>query len=607
MFVKKYDLDILNQMAADSLMKQKEISEKCGYSVGLVNASLRNLKQSGYLDPQTGALTNKAKTLFDHSRPSRAIILAAGYGMRMVPINTQTPKGLLQVKGQTLIERLIRQLHEVGIKDIAVVVGFMKEAYEYLIDEYGVSLLVNSEYSSKNNLFSLLCAKEWLSDCYVMPCDIWGAENPFRERELYSWYMVSEKSNAESNVRVSRALDLVPIKRGEKGNRMIGIAYFTAEDAAKLCASMEALAGSGECDNSFWEEALFRKEMDPVAARLVDDSSVCEINTYEELKELDRDSVHLHSDALCAAAAALGAASDDICDISVLKKGMTNRSFLFSCRGKRYIMRIPGEGTDQLIDRAQEAEVYRAIAGKGLCDDPVYIDPATGYKITAFLENVRSCDATCREDLKRCMKKLREFHEMHLQVGHAFDIFGQIEFYESLWRGTKSIYRDYGQTKKKVLSLKKYIDAHTGERVLTHIDAVPDNFLFYFDGQGESLQLTDWEYAGMQDPHVDIAMFCIYAMYDRKQTDELIDLYFDGECPQETRLKIYCYVAACGLLWSNWCEYKRNLGVEFGEYSLRQYRYAKEYYRLFVKEYEKMRACDPSAQEASFKEEAYEL
>lgn len=84
----------------------------------------------------------------------------------------------------------------------------------------------------------------------------------------------------------------------------------------------------------------------------------------------------------------------------------------------------------------------------------------------------------------------------------------------------------------------------------------------------------------MQDPHVDIAMFCIYSLYDRDQVERLIDIYFDNHCPEETRIKIYCYIAACGLLWSNWCEYKRSLGVEFGEYSLRQYRYAKDYYKI---------------------------
>ena len=116
---------------------------------------------------------------------------------------------------------------------------------------------------------------------------------------------------------------------------------------------------------------------------------------------------------------------------------------------------------------------------------------------------------------------------------------------------------------------------------LTHIDAVPDNFLFTVDGD---IRLIDWEYAGMQDPHVDIAMFCIYSLYDKKEVDRLIDIYFEGKCSRDVRIKIYCYISACGLLWSNWCEYKRNLGVEFGEYSLRQYRYAKDYYKIVMKE-----------------------
>ena len=72
----------------------------------------------------------------------------------------------------------------------------------------------------------------------------------------------------------------------------------------------------------------------------------------------------------------------------------------------------------------------------------------------------------------------------------------------------------------------------------------------------------------------------IYSFYSREQIDRLIDIYFRGNCPEEVRTKIYCYVSVCGLLWSNWCEYKRNLGVDFGEYSLRQYRYAKEFYKI---------------------------
>ena len=109
---------------------------------------------------------------------------------------------------------------------------------------------------------------------------------------------------------------------------------------------------------------------------------------------------------------------------------------------------------------------------------------------------------------------------------------------------------------------------------------MPDNFLFV----DNEIRLIDWEYAGMQDPHLDIAMFAIYSMYDRDQVETLIDSYFLEGCSTEIRMKIYCYIATCGLLWSNWCEYKRFCGVEFGEYSLRQYRYAKEYYSIVMKE-----------------------
>lgn len=84
-----------------------------------------------------------------------------------------------------------------------------------------------------------------------------------------------------------------------------------------------------------------------------------------------------------------------------------------------------------------------------------------------------------------------------------------------------------------------------------------------------------------------IVYYFIYSLYNKRQVDRLIAAYFKEGCDDATRIKIYCYIAACGLLWSNWCEYKRNLGVEFGEYSLRQYRYAKDYYRIVQEELKK--------------------
>lgn len=581
------EADILNILWRNRFINQRHLSEITGHSLGVVNKSLKSLLKEGYLNERM-KYTDKAYALLSESHPKNAVILAAGYGMRMVPINTELPKGLLEVNGEPLIERTIRQLHERDIENIYVVVGFMKESYEYLIDEYGVEFLYNDEYAVKNNLHSLYQARNVLENSYIIPCDIWCGENPYREHEFYSWYMVSDLVDDDSSVRVNRNMDLVSVPRGVGGNSMIGISYLNKEDGLRVKEKLEEMAKNSHFDRAFWEETLYEGNRMIIPARVVHSRNVVEINTYEQLRDLDSSSQQLETEAITIIKDVLQVENEDIVDISILKKGMTNRSFLFSCKEKKYIMRIPGEGTDQLINRRQEAEVYVKIAGRNICDDIFYINPEKGYKITEFLSGARGCDPSCEEDVKKCMEKLRSFHEEGLEVEHTFDIFSQIEFYQSLWKNNRSVYRDHEKTTEKIFSLRDFISSHREKMVLTHIDAVPDNFLFYTNGQGrEEVRLIDWEYAGMQDPHVDIAMFAIYSLYNRSQVDRLIDLYFTEGCPKETRIKIYCYIAACGLLWSNWCEYKRQLGVEFGEYSLRQYRYAKDYYKIVREELDK--------------------
>ncbi len=580
----KQECDVLKTLIHETYINQRILAETCGHSLGVVNRSIKGLIKDEYVDEQMRP-TGKAIQELREKAPRNAIILAAGFGMRMVPINMETPKALLEVNGEPLIERIIKQLHEVKIKEIYVVAGFMKERLEYLIDDYDVKLVVNPEYATKNNLHSLKLVLEHLSNSYVIPCDIWCKQNPFQPNELYSWYMVSELFDHESSVRVNRKMELVSVSPAVSGNAMIGISYLVEEQAKIVRGNIARLVQDARYDDSFWEEALYYKGRMIVRARVVSATDAVEINTYEQLRDMDSNSNQLKSDAISVIAKRLGVNKDEIVNINVLKKGMTNRSFLFTCLGKKYIMRIPGEGTNQLINRAQEMEIYQAISGKRICDDIIYINSQNGYKISVFLEGARVCDPNSENDIYMCMKCLRNFHELRIQVNHEFDIFKQIDFYESLWDGTSSVYKDYEKTKEKVFSLKAYIDAHIEKRVLTHIDAVPDNFLFVRNESGEEdVCLIDWEYAGMQDPHLDIAMFCIYALYDKNQVECLINAYFPEGCSDEIRIKIFCYIAVGGLLWSNWCEYKRSLGVEFGEYSLRQYRYAKDYYKIVQEE-----------------------
>ena len=577
------ELDILNAIRKNPKVNQREIANQSGYSLGFVNRVVKELQEEKWLSP-TGELSKKAKTFIKENQPQRAIILAAGFGMRMVPINTEIPKGLMEVKGEVLIERMIRHLHEVGITDIQVVVGFMKERYEYLIDEFQVKLVVNSEYQVKNNLHSLSKVKSSLDKTYIIPCDIWSEENPFSDFEPYSWYMVTNEQSIESTVRVNRKRELVMIDETEEGNQMIGLSYVMGEEATLIQEKLQEFSKKSSYDHEFWECTLQDKNKWIIPSKVVNSKHLIEINTYEQLREIDGNSANLQTDAISIIQDCFNVEVDEIKNITVLKKGMTNRSFLFECQNQKYIMRIPGEGTDHLINRKEEADVYQALENRQICDDVLYMNPDNGYKITAYLEDATNCDAENWDEVEACMTKLREFHELNLKVDHRFDIFGQIDFYESLWNGEKSYFKDYETTKTAIFELKKWIDTLEKNETLVHIDAVPDNFLFIKDG----IRIIDWEYAGMQDPHVDIAMFSIYSLYSREQVDHLIDLYFKGDVSPIIRTKIYAYIASAGLLWSNWCEYKRSLGIDFGEYSLCQYRYAKEYSKLVLSTLEEL-------------------
>ena len=579
----KFDYDILQYIKERPHATQRDIATALYYSLGAVNKSIRKLKEQRFIDSDN-VVTKKLTALESYTKPTQAVILAAGFGLRMIPLNFDTPKGLIEVKGERLIERLIRQLQEKGIHDIVIVVGHLKEQYEYLIDRYKVTLLVNRDYATKNNLHSLYLARKHLQNAYVLPCDIRFSDNPFSSHEFYSWYALSDQEDPTSDLRMNRFGELVPTKADAPGQYMLGLAYLHKNDHETLLSILTQYAQERQHDPSFWETMFYGQNLS-FKAKIFDHRSVHEFNTIADLRNFDTTSHLPDNDSLTLISHILDTSVDAITGIRPMKTGMTNRSFIFQHCEDHYVMRLPGEGSEQLVNRQQEYEVHRVLIDEGLADELVYFDPETGIKLARLLPNARVCDPENEEDLIRCMALLRQFHERHLNVAHYFDLFENIQFYEDLRGSEPSVYRDYEVTKIAVLALRPFIESFDSEHTLCHIDAVPDNFLFFREDceQEEQLKMIDWEYAGMQDPHVDLAMFSVYAGYKKEAIDHLIDRYFENHCPHLMRMKIYAYVAVCGLLWSNWCEYKRLLGVDFGTYSLNQYRYAKDFARI-VKE-----------------------
>ena len=126
----KKEFDALLALKNNPGLTQRELAESMGVSLGSANKTARQLASAKLVED--GALTERGLAELAPYRVDNAIIMAAGMSTRFAPISYEKPKGLLNVRGEVLIERQIRQLHEAGITDIAVVVGYKKELFFYL-------------------------------------------------------------------------------------------------------------------------------------------------------------------------------------------------------------------------------------------------------------------------------------------------------------------------------------------------------------------------------------------------------------------------------------------------------------------------------------------
>lgn len=534
-----------------------------------------SLKQKGWLSPK-GSLNSEAREyLSQYHQSQRAIILAAGKGQRSLPLMEQYPKALLEVENIPLIERLIEQLQEAGIKEIYIVTGFMADKFQYLKEKYDVCLLHNKDYVNESSLKTLSYCPNF-ENCYIVSSCLYFDQNPFHAIEPESWYLMSSASTACAAGFVDENLQ---IHLQDEGMTLTGLAYIDKNDASLVEDLIHQSIQNKENLSKRWEYALSKEGKLLLSARIVSEDEVYIIETFEQLRNIDANSNSLLVQSIELLMEVFQCSLHQLKNISVLKKGMTNRSYLVEFDKKKYIVRVPGEGTQQLISRKKEKEVYDLLSEKQVSDEIIYLNPENGYKVSCFLENSRCVDALNHEDVELAMSCLRRFHTLGLKANHDFDLFKQREFYESLRQGVSSVYEDYDEVKSRCQELKNYLDTFSPEWTLCHIDAVPDNFLLYsnpVDGTQE-IRMIDWEYAGNQDPLVDLAMFIVYASYDEENMLSLLETYFQRRPTDLEIARLFGYVAVCGLLWSDWCEYKALKGVEFKDYPLVQYNYAKVY------------------------------
>jgi CTP:phosphocholine cytidylyltransferase-like protein/thiamine kinase-like enzyme len=577
-------LKILRELMKDRTLSQREIADKCRISLGKANKLLSSLTEEAYIVKKTKEyiVTEKAREAVEPYKVDNAIIMAAGFGSRFVPLTYETPKGLLEVHGERMLERQIEQLLEVDITDITIIVGYLKEKFEYLIDKYGVKLVYNPEFDTKNNISSIYHVRHLLGNSYILCSDNYMTKNLFDTYEFESWYSAvqAEGETDEWCLFTDKKDRINKIEVGGANEwHMYGPVFFSKEFSKKFVPLLEKVYDEPRSENFYWED-VYKENLDKLDMYInrQQKTTVYEFENLEELREYDhtyRD--QSKSEVMSLIAFIFQMKESEINDIRPLKLGMTNKSFLFSLNGKKYICRLPGEGTEQLINRNEEYDSIQAVLPLNISEQIVYIDPKNGIKISEFEDGARTVDINNDDEVSTCMNMLRKLHSSDISVPHQFNIEKNMLFYEEICRKNDAIlFEDYSSVRTKMSELLSELKGMDLPLTFSHIDPHVDNFIVLPNGE---FKLIDWEYAGMCDPLIDLSMFALYGCLDEEQVEGLMRKYFEKAPTGEERLRIFMYMALGGFVWSLWAQYKQAQGVKFGDYTITMYRYAKTYYK----------------------------
>lgn len=223
----------------------------------------------------------------------RGILLAAGMGTRLRPLTENTPKSLIEVNGEPLLERQVKFLQEIGIKEIYVVTGYLSEKFEYLKEKFGIKLIHNKYYDKYNNIYSMFLAKEFLGDSYVIDADVYLSRNFLKKDIDKSSYFSGKKKTEEKEWKINfdenNKVKDIEVVSGEN-YILSGISYWSTEDGKiirNILNSFEGKFDDEKLKNLYWDD-LVRDNLDKLEVYIekIENDDWYEIDNLKELEEL---------------------------------------------------------------------------------------------------------------------------------------------------------------------------------------------------------------------------------------------------------------------------------------------------------------------------------
>jgi thiamine kinase-like enzyme len=230
--------------------------------------------------------------------------------------------------------------------------------------------------------------------------------------------------------------------------------------------------------------------------------------------------------------------------------GLTN--LVFKVGG--HCLRVPGKGTEEYIDRANEAVAAREAARAGVSPEVLHFDPESGVMVTRFVAGAETMTPQNFRDRTgspaRAAQAFRRLHDSGAVFPFRFELFSMIDDYLKVL-STKDVALPPGYhevVREADRNVRAALAAHPLPLAACHCDPLCENFL----DTGERMWIVDWEYAGMNDPLWDLGDLSVEAAFDAAQDEEMMRAYFGCEPRPAERGRVVIYKAMCDLLWTLW-------------------------------------------------------
>ncbi len=607
-------LELLKTLNENFNINQRELAKRTNMSLGKVNSVLKDFTMDGFIDRITNnrgtlyKVTEKGMKFLEENIASakntrlklheeekkvvkEAVILAAGKAE-----DFGKPVGMLNIEDFRLIDRTINILKENGITKIVIVTGYESKYYEdYFKNSKNITLVKSDTYRWTGTMHSLSLAKEYVNDDFLLiendlifegraikelvesknhDCILFTNESgsgdeafvQIRDNHLYKMSKDIHQFNRIDGemigiTKISYKLYQMMLEEfKENVNPYLNYEYVL------LDVARDYNIGFVKIDDLAWGDADSKKEYEKIKNHLYPTIRRRELS-YE---------INSIKNIVCEA---LKVENNDITEVTPAG-GMTNKNYRICVKGDRYILRVAGTGTEQMINRNTEMFNSAIASEKGYNVEVPYFNLETGVKISKFIENAETLthrSVKKEENLKQVTDILRNLHESKdFHMDNEFNVFRELEKYENILRGDNGeFFDDYEEVRKKVMALEEELKVCNRVFVPSHNDLVSENLVKDTEGR---IYLIDWEYSGINDDMWDLAALSLENEFSDDDIELMFRLYFKGkEADKNSRRRLLIHQICQDTLWAVWTLIKEAEGDDFGTYGIDRYNRAKEY------------------------------